>query len=120
MTSYALSVADDIESNEPATYEQAISCGELAQWLVAMGKEMQSFYKNRVWELVKVPEGRKAVGCKWMFKKKEGSSESEKVRFKARLFAKGFSQVEGVGFVEIFSSVVQHTSIRVLLSISTL
>ena len=82
-----------------------------------MGEEMQSLYKNRVWELVKVPEGRKLIGCKWIFKKKEGSSDSEKVHFKARLVAKGFSQVEGVDFVEIFSLVVRHTSIRVLLSI---
>ena len=117
LTGYALSVADDVESYEPATYKQAISCSESAQWLAAMGEEMQSLYKNRVWELVKVPEGRKLVGCKWIFKKKEGSSESEKVRFTARLVAKGFSQVEGVDFVEIFSPVVRHTSIRVLLSI---
>ena len=91
---YALSVADDIVSCEPATYKQAISCSESAQWLAAMGEEMQSLYKNKVWELVKVPEGRKLVGCKWNFKKKEG-----------------------VDFVEIFSPVVRHASIRVLLSI---
>ena len=40
----------------------------------------------------------------------------EVVRFKARLVAKGFSLIEGVDFVEIFSPVVRHTSIRVLLS----
>ena len=56
--------------------------------------------------------------CKWVFKKREGSSETETIRFKARLVAKGFSQVERVDFVEIFSPVVRHTSIRVLLFVA--
>ena len=64
LTCYALSVADDVESYETVTYKQAISYSESAKWLAAMGKEMQCLYKYRVWELVKVPEGRKLVGCK--------------------------------------------------------
>ena len=39
-----------------------------------MGEKMQSLYKNRLKELVKVPEGNKLKGCKWIFKKKEGLS----------------------------------------------
>ena len=72
LTGYTLSVADDVESYEPATYKQVISCSKMAQWLAATSEEMQSLYKNEVWELVKVPKGRKLVGCKWIFKKKEG------------------------------------------------
>ena len=42
LTGYALSVADHVESYEPVTYKQAISCNESAQWLDVMGEEMQS------------------------------------------------------------------------------
>ena len=51
LTGYALSVADDVESYEPATHKQAISCSESAQCLAAMVEEIQSLYKNRVWNL---------------------------------------------------------------------
>ena len=60
--------------------------------------------------------GQKIIGCKWVFKKKEGIPGAKSVRYKERLIAKGYSQTEGVNFNEVFSLVVKHTSIRVLLS----
>ncbi|KAJ8640321.1 hypothetical protein MRB53_017015 [Persea americana] len=38
-----------------------------------MGEEIESLHKNQTWELVKPPKGQKIVGCKWVFKKKEGT-----------------------------------------------
>lgn len=82
-----------------------------------MVEEMESLYKNSVWELVPKPAERKIVGCKWVYRKKEGMHEKEPPKFKACLVAKGYSQKEGVDYYEIFSLVVKHTSIRVLLSL---
>jgi len=59
----------------------------------------------------------KAIGCKWVYKRKPVVSEKEGEKFKARLVEKGFSQKKGIDYHEIFSSVVRHTSIRAVLAL---
>ncbi|KAG8501095.1 hypothetical protein CXB51_003175 [Gossypium anomalum] len=80
-------------------------------------EEMESLHKNRTWDLVKLPKGKKVVRYKWVFKKKEGTLGVEEPRYKARLVAKGYSQTLGVDFTDVFSPVVKRISIRALLGI---
>jgi Reverse transcriptase (RNA-dependent DNA polymerase) len=87
------------------------------KWVQAMEEELNALYKNETWTLVKLPEGKKPVGCKWVFTIKfdaQGNVE----RYKARLVAKGFTQTYGIDFQETFSSVAKLTTIRVLLSLA--
>ncbi|KAG8490261.1 hypothetical protein CXB51_016079 [Gossypium anomalum] len=118
IVAYALNVAEDIDVNqEPSNYSEAISCEDSEKWMFAMQEEMESLYKNKTWDLVKLPKGKKTIRCKWVFKKKEGTLGVEEPRYKARLVAKGCSQVLGVDFTDVFSPVVKHSSIRALLGI---
>ena len=118
IASYALSVAEEIEGNaEPSNYAEAITSADCKSWMTAMQEEMQSLEKNCTWELVNLPKEKKIVRCKWIFKRKEGISPTEKARYKARLVAKGYSQIQGIDFNGVFSPVVNHSSIRALLSI---
>ena len=118
LVAYALSVAQETGGDgEPSTYTEAVSSADTDKWMVAMNEEMESLYKNGTWVLVEPPKGKKIVGCKWVFKKKEGTSGVENARYKARLVAKGYSQVQGVDFNDVFSPVVKHSSIRVLLAL---
>jgi len=77
VTAYALSVTESIEILEPSTYNEAISSDDTAEWTVDMTEEMKSLHKNQTWELVKPPMGWKIIGCKWVFKKKEGIPDTE-------------------------------------------
>ena len=76
-----------------------------------------SMYDNQVWTLVDIPEGRKAVENKWIFKKKT-DADSNVTIYKARLVAKGFRQFQGVDYDETFSPVAMLKSIRILLAIA--
>ena len=57
IVSFALSVAEEIERQDPITFHEAIISNEFAQWIVAMNEELESLYKNHTWELVKPPKG---------------------------------------------------------------
>jgi len=83
-----------------------------------MEDEMASLEKNKTGELVPLPDGHKPIGCKWVFKKKFGADGSVE-KYKAILVAKGYSQVEGIDYGEIFSPVVKLTSIQFLLSLTS-
>ncbi|KAH9727059.1 retrovirus-related pol polyprotein from transposon TNT 1-94-like protein [Citrus sinensis] len=69
------------------------------------------------WELVKLPKGKRAIGNKWVYTKKQGSLNQTTPRYKARLVAKCFAQKEGIDYNEVFSPVVKHTSICILLAL---
>ena len=81
---------------------------------------MESVEKNKTWILVNKPKDQKVVGCKWINKRKPGIPGVEQARFKARVVAKGFSQREGIDYHEVFSPVVKHTSIRLVLALVAL
>ncbi|KAL4271878.1 hypothetical protein GQ457_13G029750 [Hibiscus cannabinus] len=114
MVAYALPVVDD---DIPVTYQEAMQSLESDKWKSAMDEEMQSLQKNNTWDLAHLPEGKRAIGCKWVFAKKDGSPSKKDVRYKARLVAKGYAQKEGIDYNEVFSPVVKHSSIRILLAL---
>ena len=74
---------------------------------------------NRVFEECVLPRGRKAIRSRWVYKRKR-DKEGIVERYKARLVAQGFSQVEGFDYNETYSPVARFTSIRFILSISSI
>ncbi|KAA3485135.1 Retrovirus-related Pol polyprotein from transposon TNT 1-94 [Gossypium australe] len=92
LVAYALNVAEDIDANqEPSTYSKAISCKDSGNWMISMQGEMESPYKNRIWDLVKLPKGKKVVCFKWMFKKKKRAPRVEEPKYKTKLVAKSYN-----------------------------
>ena len=77
---------------------------------------MMVLEKNEAWDTMELSTGINSISNKWVFKKKF-NTEGKVEKYKSWLVAKGYSQVEGIDFHEIFSFVARLTSIRFLLSI---
>lgn len=93
--------------DEPRNYKEATKGKEKECWITAMQNEINSIHKNNTWILVEKPENQKIITYKWIYRKKIESIEgTNKIRFKARLVARGFSQTPGIDFNEVFSPVV--------------
>ncbi|CAN1181640.1 Retrovirus-related Pol polyprotein from transposon TNT 1-94 [Linum perenne] len=100
--------------NEPTSFNEAVKD---ENWRNAMKNELQALEDNHTWDIVPCPEGKKPVGCKWVFKVKlhaDGKIE----RYKARLVAKGFTQIYGVDFLDTFSPVVKMNTVKLLLAVA--
>ena len=114
MVAYAFPV---VEEGIPQTFLDANSSPDKEKWKKAMDEEMQSLVKNHTWKLARLPKGKKEIGCKWVYAQKEGFPSKNDVRYKARLVAEGYAQNEGIDYNEVFSPVVKHSSIRILLAL---
>ena len=106
-----------LDNGEPSNYEEAMAGPDSDKWLEAMKSEIGSMYENEVWTLKVLPEGRKAIQNKWIFKKKTNADGNITV-YKARLVEQGFSQVQGVDYDETFSPVAMLKSVRIMLAIA--
>ena len=95
---------------------EAIESSDANEWELAMQEEYESLITNATWELIQLPNGCKAVKCKWVFRMKKDAN-GVVVHFKARLVAKGCSQVVGVDSSETFAPMANFNTIWVILAI---
>lgn len=75
---------------EPTSFSQAI---HILEWQTTMNAEIKTLEDNKTWTLTPLPIGNKSIACKWVYRikyKADGSIE----RYKARLVAKKYTQVE--------------------------
>ncbi|CAI7894710.1 unnamed protein product [Closterium sp. NIES-53] len=88
-------------------------------WKKTMESELKSIEENGTWELVELPEGRKAITSTWLFKIKSDANGNIEC-YKSRLVAKGYQQKEKVDYKELFAPMVKPTTLRTLLAGATI
>ena len=66
-------------------------------WTEEMEVEMEALQRNRTWNVVPLPCGKRPVGCKWVFTIKH-KADGSIYRYNARLVAKGYTQTFGVDY----------------------
>lgn len=76
-----------------------------------MDAEMRSHEENSTWELVPLPNGKKTIGSRWVFKLKRDEN-GDIMKHKARLVAQGFNQRYGVDYLDVFAPVTRNETLR--------
>ncbi|GJU47024.1 putative ribonuclease H-like domain-containing protein [Tanacetum coccineum] len=87
-------------------------------WVEAMQEELLQFKLQKVWILVDLPFGQKAIGTKWFFRNKR-DERCIVVKNKARLVAQRFRQEEGINYDEVFAPVARIEAIRLFLAFAS-
>uniref|UniRef100_A0A803LXK8 Reverse transcriptase Ty1/copia-type domain-containing protein n=1 Tax=Chenopodium quinoa TaxID=63459 RepID=A0A803LXK8_CHEQI len=62
-----VSLSNVLTAFEPYSYNQA---KEHPEWIEAMNKELEALDANNTWDLTDLPPGKRAIGCKWVYKTK--------------------------------------------------
>ncbi|GJS31538.1 putative ribonuclease H-like domain-containing protein [Tanacetum coccineum] len=101
-----------LSQHEPKKISEAL---EDESWVDAMQEELLQFEIQKVWVLVDLPYGKKAIGTKWVYRNKK-DERGVVVRNKARLVAQGHRQEEGIDYDEVFAPVARLEAIRIFLA----
>ena len=99
---------------DPTCYIEAT---KFLEWVEVMKAEIDAIEKNGTWKLTELPEAKKAISVKWVFRTKFNSDGSI-FEHKARLVVKGFAQVDGVNYGDTFAPVAIHDIIRLLIALA--
>lgn len=104
-------------TNDPASVPEAQARPDWPQWLDAMNAEIEALKGLDTFTLTDLPRNRQAIGSKWVYRIKRDEN-GDISHYRARLVAKGFSQIPGIDFDETFAPVVRLDTIRLLLALS--
>lgn len=99
---------------DPLNFSDAVQDGG---WVQAMDDEIQSIEKNDTWELTSLPEGKKSIGVKWVYKTKY-KPDGQVDRLKARLVVKGYKQKPGIDYFEVFAPVARMDTVRMIVALA--
>lgn len=112
LVAYALLATDC-----PTTYRQARQSADWPAWRIAMDEELAKMIKYEVWEVVPRTAGMRVLKARWVFTRKIDGDTGLEAAFRARWVAKGFTQIQGLDFNEVFASVAHKDTVRIFLSL---
>ena len=107
----------DLDIPIPRTYEEAVNDANYGQqWIDAIQEEINSLIANSTWTEELRPDNANLVSTKWVFTVK-ANPDGTLERFKARLVARGFSQVYGEDYTDTFAPTVRMDTLRIFLAL---
>ena len=114
---YGLICTSEDLIKEPQSFDEAMRSPQREEWEKAIDNEMNAHLENGTWEITELPNGRKALGSKVVFRIKRNPDGTVE-RYKARLVVQGCQQKAGIDYCDTYAPVVDFTTVRLLLAIA--
>ena len=107
-----------LAEDEPNNYKDAMNSPNAAEWRPTCEAKYETLLGYHTWNLVeRPPPNINIVGCRWTFRVKRDNLGAVN-KFKARLVAQGFSQINSLNYNETFSPTIRFTTIRLILALA--
>ena len=107
-------IDSDIEY-EPKCYSEALRCKFRRNWKESMQEELNEMKNHNVWTIIERPNDKNIIGCRWVYKIKFEPFTRNR-RFRARLVAKGYNQIYGHDYENVFAPVCKQPTLRLFLT----
>ncbi|GJX90538.1 putative ribonuclease H-like domain-containing protein [Tanacetum coccineum] len=102
----------NLEEHDP---KKVIHALKDPSWIETMKEELLQFKLQEVWTLVDLPNRKRAIGTKWVFRNKK-DERGIVIKSKARLVAQWYTHEEGIDYDEVFALVARIEAIRLFLA----
>nr|GEW28019.1 putative ribonuclease H-like domain-containing protein [Tanacetum cinerariifolium] len=109
---------EDFSGPDANNLESSLHALADPDWVEAMQAEMQQFRNQKVWVLVTLPNGKRAIWTKWILKNKM-DARGIVCKNKVRLVAQGHRQEEGIDYTDVFAPVARIEAIRLFLAFAS-
>ena len=108
------------DDTEPNTYKQAMALPDRDKWREAIEAELEMIRRFNVFSpIMKLPAGAKALGQRWVFKRKRDHLGNV-IKHKARLTPQGCYQHFGIDYADTYAPVARMATLRYVLALATL
>ena len=113
---HAMTIAvSEIEAIDPLSLEEAMRWPNHLKWRNAIQEELNNLWEAGTWTVVERPKERNIVKNKWVFRIKKDAAGKIK-QYKARLIEKGFIQVFGIDYYNMWAPMAKLGLIHLLLA----
>lgn len=109
-------MSQSLNNKDPIFFKDAITD---ANWTAAMNEELTSLEQNHTWHITPLPQGKKPIGCKWVYRTKYNADGSLD-KYKARLVVLGNHQKPGEDYEQTFALIAKMVTVRSLLAVVAL
>ena len=98
-------------------YFMKMKIPEAPLWQEAMNTEMEAQKRMGTYEEVMPPPGANILDCRWVYAEKRGL-DGKGIIYKARVVAKGYTQIPGVDYDETYAPTMHKSTFRTLLALA--